>query len=94
LHFERPDERRFPCLRLAAQAFSAGGTASAMLNAANEVAVEAFLQRELRFDQIPHLIEDVLSTLTPSAADSIEIVLEADRQARELAYRLLAAGVA
>ncbi len=94
LHFERPDERRFPCLRLAAQAFSAGGTASAMLNAANEVAVAAFLESELRFDQIPHLIEDVLSGLTPSAADSIETVLEADRRARELAQRLLVAGVA
>ncbi|MFP3442087.1 1-deoxy-D-xylulose-5-phosphate reductoisomerase, partial [Pantoea sp. SIMBA_133] len=56
-HFERPDLGRFPCLRLAAEAFEAGGTAPAVLNAANEVAVAAFLEGSLCFSDIPVIIE-------------------------------------
>ena len=67
LHFERPDEQRFPCLRLAAEAFSAGGTAAAVLNAANEEAVAAFLDGRIRFTHIPAIIERTLS-LVPSIA--------------------------
>ncbi|MEW8042786.1 MAG: 1-deoxy-D-xylulose-5-phosphate reductoisomerase [gamma proteobacterium symbiont of Phacoides pectinatus] len=85
LDFEPPDPRRFPCLSLASQAITAGGTAPALLNAANEVAVAAFLEERIGFDAIPALIEAVLNDLTPVAADSLETLLEADREARALA---------
>ncbi|OQX31459.1 MAG: 1-deoxy-D-xylulose-5-phosphate reductoisomerase [Candidatus Sedimenticola endophacoides] len=85
LDFEPPDPRRFPCLSLASQAITAGGTAPALLNAANEVAVAAFLEEHIGFDAIPALIEAVLNDLTPVAADSLETLLEADREARALA---------
>ncbi|MEW8015046.1 MAG: 1-deoxy-D-xylulose-5-phosphate reductoisomerase [Candidatus Sedimenticola endophacoides] len=85
LDFEPPDPRRFPCLSLASQAITAGGTAPALLNAANEVAVAAFLEERIGFDAIPALIEAVLNDLTPVAADSLETLLEADRGARALA---------
>ena len=85
LDFEAPDERRFPCLRLARQAAEACGTAPAMLNAANEIAVEAFLQRRIRFTEIPVIIEQVLSREAVVAASCLEVVLAADRQARALA---------
>ncbi|MEW7977496.1 MAG: 1-deoxy-D-xylulose-5-phosphate reductoisomerase [Candidatus Sedimenticola endophacoides] len=85
LDFEPPDPRRFPCLSLASQAITAGGTAPAFLNAANEVAVAAFLEERIGFDAIPALIEAVLNDLTPVAADSLETLLEADRGARALA---------
>ncbi|MFP3498637.1 1-deoxy-D-xylulose-5-phosphate reductoisomerase, partial [Pseudomonas sp. SIMBA_059] len=60
LDFQAPDEQRFPCLRLARQAAEAGNSAPAVLNAANEVAVEAFLQRRIRFPEIAGMIEQVL----------------------------------
>lgn len=85
LDFEAPDERRFPCLRLARQAAEACGTAPAMLNAANEIAVEAFLQRRIRFTDIPVIIEQVLNREAVVAASCLEDVLVADRQARALA---------
>ena len=85
LDFEAPDERRFPCLRLARQAAEACGTAPAMLNAANEIAVEAFLQRRIRFTEIPVIIEQVLNREAVVAANCLEDVLVADRQARVLA---------
>lgn len=89
LHFEAPDEASFPCLRLARQAMEAGGTVPAMLNAANEVAVDAFLDRRLRFTDIPVLIEKTLTQLPMMAANELPTILEADRQARDLARRLL-----
>ncbi|MCG5509420.1 1-deoxy-D-xylulose-5-phosphate reductoisomerase [Ectothiorhodospira lacustris] len=85
LDFERPDMDRFPCLRLAYEAFSAGGTATAILNAANEVAVDAFLSARIRFTDIPRLISHALETLPHQEADSLERILEADREAREVA---------
>lgn len=85
LDFEAPDERRFPCLRLARQAAEACGTAPAMLNAANEIAVEAFLQRRIRFTEIPVIIEQVLDREAAVAASCLEDVLVADRKARALA---------
>jgi 1-deoxy-D-xylulose-5-phosphate reductoisomerase len=87
LNFERPDLARFPCLALAYQALRAGGSAPAVLNAANEVAVEQFLKGELAFDRIAHLIEDVLSRVHGMPVESLEQVLDADRAAREIAYR-------
>jgi 1-deoxy-D-xylulose-5-phosphate reductoisomerase len=90
LHFEAPDEARFPCLRLAREAMAAGGCAPAVLNAANEVAVAAFLDGGLRFTDIPAVIEQTLTELPMMAADGLPTILEADRIAREQATRLLA----
>ncbi|SEP98935.1 1-deoxy-D-xylulose-5-phosphate reductoisomerase [Ectothiorhodospira magna] len=85
LDFERPDMARFPCLRLAYEAFNTGGTATAVLNAANEVAVEAFLAGRIRFTDIPRLINHALETLPHQPADSLDRVLAADREARAVA---------
>ncbi|MBC7779979.1 MAG: 1-deoxy-D-xylulose-5-phosphate reductoisomerase, partial [Proteobacteria bacterium] len=85
LDFEAPDPLRFPCLPLAWAALAAGGTSSAVLNAANEVAVDAFLARRLRFGDIAHVIGDVLERPLPGDARSLEGVLEADAVARRIA---------
>jgi 1-deoxy-D-xylulose-5-phosphate reductoisomerase len=90
LTFEAPDLRRFRCLHYAYAALRAGGAASAVLNAANEVAVEAFLQRRLPFTRIASTIEAVLDAYQPAAPRSVEEVLDIDRQARERAGRLAA----
>nr|WP_249186736.1 1-deoxy-D-xylulose-5-phosphate reductoisomerase [Pseudomonas sp. KB-10] len=90
LDFERPDEQRFPCLRLAREAVQAGGSAPAMLNAANEVAVEAFLQRRIRFTDIARMIESVLNAQPVRAVEALDAVFEADMRARELAGQWLA----
>ncbi|KQY51983.1 1-deoxy-D-xylulose-5-phosphate reductoisomerase [Lysobacter sp. Root494] len=82
LDFEAPDLDAFPCLRLAFDALKAGGTAPAMLNAANEVAVSAFLQRRIAFLSIPALVEATLDALPASAADSLDVLREADAAAR------------
>ncbi|KXS52361.1 MAG: 1-deoxy-D-xylulose 5-phosphate reductoisomerase [Marinobacter sp. T13-3] len=88
-HFERPDLERFPCLRLAAEAFAAGGTAPAVLNAANEMAVASFLERQLCFADIPVIIEKTLSAVAVMPADSFEIIFAKDAEAREYAQALL-----
>jgi 1-deoxy-D-xylulose-5-phosphate reductoisomerase len=85
LEFQAPDDARFPCLRLAREAAEAGGTAPAMLNAANEVAVEAFLGRRIRFTEIASIIADVLEQEAVGAAGCLDDVLMADQQARRLA---------
>ncbi|MCG5534941.1 1-deoxy-D-xylulose-5-phosphate reductoisomerase [Ectothiorhodospira mobilis] len=85
LDFEAPDMDRFPCLRLAYEAFRAGGTATAILNAANEVAVEAFLQARIRFTDIPRVIESALEGIPRGDALELAQILEADRAAREAA---------
>jgi len=86
-HFERPDLLRFPCLRLAAEAFETGGTAPAVLNAANEVAVAEFLNGNLAFTDIPIVIERTLAVTPVVSADSFDIIFaknsEARRRARE-----------
>ncbi len=91
LDFERPDYDRFPCLRLARDAVNAGGTAPAILNAANEIAVEAFLNSEIGFMQIPELVEAALSEVDTQVADSLDTILEADAAARQ-SVRLKIAG--
>jgi len=94
LDFEEPDFRRFPCLRLAAEAMRAGGTATVILNAANEIAVAEFLAGHLRFTDIPRVVENTLSDSTFRPADDLDNVLTADREARyvaETAARRLAA---
>ncbi|MCX4196858.1 hypothetical protein OMR07_15840 [Methylobacterium organophilum] len=83
-----PDSR-FPCLQLARQSAENGGTAPAMLNAANEVAVEAFLNRRIRFTEIASIIDDVLNREAPVAVGCLEDVLAADRCARERAGQWL-----
>ena len=85
LRFERPDPARFPCLDLARGAIRAGGTAGAILNAANEVAVHEFLQKRLRFTDIAGVIETVLRAIPTPPADSLAAILEADRRARAAA---------
>ncbi len=90
LAFEKPDFARFPCLRLAQEAMQAGGTCPAVLNAANEVAVEAFLAGQLSFIAIPTLISRVISEMPVSAADELATILAADQEARERARRILA----
>jgi len=85
LSFERPDPQRFPCLGLAYAALREGGTAPAVLNAANEVAVAAFLDGKLRYTAIPGVIEHAMAQVPAAPADALEIVLEADRSARRAA---------
>ncbi|UYM18922.1 1-deoxy-D-xylulose-5-phosphate reductoisomerase [Endozoicomonas euniceicola] len=87
LDFHDPCMQRFRCLKLAQEAASVGGTAAAMLNAANEEAVDAFLGMNLRFDRIPEVIDATLQALQVHNAGDIEQVLEADRQARQLARK-------
>jgi len=90
LDFFAPDFGRFPCLRLAFDALARGGTAPAVLNAANEVAVDGFLRGRMRFPRIGELIEDVMSKVAAVPADSLDIVLAADRAAREAALEWIA----
>ncbi len=89
LEFEPPDTEAFPCLRLAYAALAAGGTAAATLNAANEVAVSAFLQGRVAFLSIPALVEDALAALPPTAAESLDALRAADARAREYTQRRL-----
>jgi len=90
LTFEAVDREAFPCLRLAGEAARAGGTAPCVLNAANEIAVHAFLEDRLRFVEIPAVIERTLAELGSQAVDSFESLYAADRQAREVAARAVA----
>ncbi|WP_144171516.1 1-deoxy-D-xylulose-5-phosphate reductoisomerase [Pseudomonas sp. Kh13] len=89
LDFQAPDEQRFPCLRLARQAAEAGNSAPAVLNAANEVAVEAFLQRRIRFPEIAGMIEQVLDQEPVLPLPSLDAVFAADQRARELSREWL-----
>lgn len=87
--FEAPDVERFPCLRLAQEVAAAGGTAAAILNAANEIAVEAFLQGRIAFVAIAQVVETVLNQLPSIEPTSLADVQNADRQARECANRII-----
>ncbi len=89
LDFEAPDFERFPCLQLAYAALRAGGTAPAILNAANEIAVAAFLDRRLSFLGIPRLIEATLAALPAGPEGSLADVLTADAEARRIATSLI-----
>lgn len=89
LDFAAPDYERFPCLRLAQEAAKTGATAPAILNAANEVAVAAFLQRRLRFDQISQVIESVLMRLPITEPASLDVVQNADSEARAMAMSVI-----
>src|SRR5690554_684625 len=89
LEFAAPDEQRFPCLRLAGEAWRTGKTASAVLNAANEVAVDAFLNKKIAFTAIAEINEQVLNRANLAEPHSIDVVIQADLQARALARELL-----
>jgi len=91
LTFMRPDETRFPATRLARQAAEAGGAAPAVLNAANEVAVAAFLTGQIGFTRIAGYVEDVLSSFDLPALSCLDDVLDLDAQARERARCLMEA---
>lgn len=90
LNFEAPDEVRFPCLRLAREAIVTGGTAMAVCNAANEVAVEAFLHGSIGFGDIPRVIEATLAQVTAVEPSSLAVVEAADTEARRAAGEQLA----
>ncbi|MBT8557906.1 1-deoxy-D-xylulose-5-phosphate reductoisomerase [Polynucleobacter paneuropaeus] len=85
LNFMEPDLQHFPCLSLAFQAGKQGGTAPVILNAANEIAVAAFLDNALRYLQIPEVVEQVLNMIPPSTPSSLEDILEVDAKSRVLA---------
>ena len=91
LDFQPPDFERFPCLRLAYEAAEAGGAHCIALNAADEVAVEAFLARKIPFNGIPRTIEEVLERTPRHHPETIAGVLEADSEARERAREVIAA---
>jgi 1-deoxy-D-xylulose-5-phosphate reductoisomerase len=88
LEFHRPDREKFGCLELAFRALRTGGTAPTVLNAANEVAVDAFLNRRIAFHEIPTIIETVLQELPAEEATSLETVLSADARARQAAHAI------
>lgn len=89
LTFEQPDTDKFPCLRFAYECMEKGGTSTAILNAANEIAVYAFLQKKCRFTDIPAFIEKAL-TLIPNKTDpTLDDIYNADKQTRELVYSFL-----
>ncbi|PLX93845.1 MAG: 1-deoxy-D-xylulose-5-phosphate reductoisomerase [Desulfuromonas sp.] len=93
LNFSEPDQAKFPCLGLAYAAGQAGGSAPAVMNAANEVAVEAFLDRHISFQQIPQLIEKVLEQHTVEDLTNIDQVLRADLYGRRTARDIIAGGL-
>ena len=89
LNFSEPDFNRFPCLALAFEAAKVGGTAPTILNAANEIAVAAFLDQRIPYLRIAHVVRDTLAKVSATPASSIEIVLAADAQARRIAQECL-----
>lgn len=91
LNFEKADENRFPCLRLARQAIQQAGTSMAILNAANEVAVQAFLQSQIAFTRIAELIEQTMNKIPSQNTDSLQQILLDDQAARDFANNLIQA---
>ncbi len=90
LEFYEPDLQKFPCLKLAKDALDLGGSMTAVLNAANEVAVESFLAGKIPFSLIPHVVQSTMEKHETRANPGMEDVLEADRWARERANRSVA----
>ena len=92
LHFEKPDVERFPALQLAYEAGRTGGTMPAVLNAANEVAVEHFLTGKIKFTNIPDIVSHVMSCHQAQVVRTVNDVLQWDHNARELAKERIAKG--
>lgn len=90
MDFEEPNLQRFPCLRLAYKAINAGGTMPTVLNAANEIAVEAFLDRRVKFTDIPVIIEQCMDAIAVAVADNLAVILDHDQQARTVAKQIIA----
>jgi len=90
LEFEAPDTKRFPCLQLAYDALALGGTAPAILNAVNEVAVESFLNNQIHFLSIPVLIEKALNAIQSEPVSSLQQLLAIDAEARQFAQNQIA----
>jgi 1-deoxy-D-xylulose-5-phosphate reductoisomerase len=89
MDFQEADLERFPCLRLAYQAINSGGIMPTVLNAANEIAVEAFLNEQIRFTDIPVIIERSMEKFVVKPASTLEIILETDQQARVVAHKII-----
>ncbi|MFZ9609633.1 MAG: 1-deoxy-D-xylulose-5-phosphate reductoisomerase [Methylococcales bacterium] len=89
MDFEEPNLERFPCLRLAYKAIDLGGIMPTVLNAANEIAVEAFLNEHIRFTDIPLIIEQCMDKFEIRPASSLEIILDIDNQARVISEQII-----
>lgn len=89
MDFEKPDLQRFPCLRLAQEAIGSGGIMPTVLNAANEIAVDAFLNEKVKFTDIAVIIEKTMQQFSADSADTLEIVLAADKNARDTAQNII-----
>lgn len=89
LNFQAPDLNRFPCLRLAYEAMQKGGTSSTILNAANEIAVQSFLDGRITFDAIPVVIEKVMEDITPVDADTLATIFDVDKSTRDYAEEVI-----
>ena len=89
LHFEEVDNEKFPSLKLAYQALTVGGLMPTVLNAANEVAVEAFLQQKIKFTQIADVVAKTLDQLSASPAHDLDVILAADQESRVQAERVI-----
>lgn len=89
LHFEEVDSQKFPSLKLAYQALSLGGLMPTVLNAANEVAVEAFLTQKIKFTQIADVVEETLEQFSVSAADQLDAILTIDQESRTIAHNVM-----
>ncbi|MFI3184848.1 MAG: 1-deoxy-D-xylulose-5-phosphate reductoisomerase [Methylococcaceae bacterium] len=90
MDFQEPNLERFPCLRLAYEAIAAGGIMPTILNAANEIAVEAFLNETVKFTDIPLIIERCMQQFEATVADTLDIILDADQQARVVSAQIVA----
>ncbi|MCW9732414.1 1-deoxy-D-xylulose-5-phosphate reductoisomerase [Avibacterium sp. 20-15] len=89
LTFLQPDYQRYPCLKLAIDAFAAGQYATTAMNAANEISVEAFLNRQIKFTDIAFVNQQVVENITPQQIQSIDDVLEVDKKARGVAWKII-----
>jgi 1-deoxy-D-xylulose-5-phosphate reductoisomerase len=89
LHFHKPDGRRFPCLELAREALEAGGVAPIAMNAADELAVEAFVGHRLRFVEIPRVIEEVMKQAPRTQLKSFGDIIAADKEVRRYAAEVV-----
>lgn len=89
MDFEEPNLERFPCLRLAYEAIVAGGIMPTVLNASNEVAVDEFLNERIKFTDIPVIIEKCMAKFSADIADTLEVILKTDQQAREQSYKII-----
>jgi 1-deoxy-D-xylulose-5-phosphate reductoisomerase len=83
MEFFEPDFHRFPCLKLCIEAGEIGGTAPAVVNAANEIAVDLFLREKIGFTEISEIVAQALRNHKPQKADSVEIIEQADRETRQ-----------